>query len=57
MLSLGNITRDEFDEALGRYPALIKSISTSKTREYILPDLKEILMGTSGKGRSRPAHT
>jgi hypothetical protein len=35
MITPGKIARDEFDEALGRYPALIKSISSSKTRKFL----------------------
>lgn len=35
MLSPGKITGEEFDEALRRYPALVKSISTSKARKSV----------------------
>jgi hypothetical protein len=36
MISADAITKAEFDEALSRYPALLKSISDAKKRRFII---------------------
>jgi hypothetical protein len=51
MLSPGKITGEEFDEALGRYPALVKSISTSKTRKSVSYQILEDSNGYKQKMR------
>jgi hypothetical protein len=50
MLLPGQITRTEFDEALGRYPALINSISISKTRKYLSEHVRSDAEEISGQG-------
>lgn len=54
MLSADKITREEFDEVLGRYQALVKGISTSKPGSLQPVDILKVDSDTMGsKGQSR----